>query len=392
MSISRAFTNRRVKQSMQAAEEERGGMMRINSARGPGASLRHKISSPIELVHTTNMLSYNAPDIVPMSASSVASSPRSDDDMSDGAITNGTTPPTSPDVDSPVKRSTSPEPNHLSSFFTTVPPRSQRQQEQEPPASASSSPSDQPPAIPQRATSHSKPPYNSLVRQRSASQVSQQSQQSQQSQRTVSPKASFSFSRSPSTSTSTSVSSSATNPMTAHKSKLSNVAASSAPSPSSAPFMPASPPRSPPRSRPVGPPPSRSASRSQQQQQQQQQPPSAKNLSALDSQQHPFGPELAQVSELAEEFGVKEQLAREQLPPPAASSRSRQRQNDGDEQEMLRKGLLKFSADEYLREVVQPLFASFMLPPPPARLAGMAPPPPPAPVPVVEAVGGGSWI
>ncbi|KAL1843163.1 hypothetical protein VTJ49DRAFT_2913 [Mycothermus thermophilus] len=386
MSISRAFTTRRVKQSMQAAEDERGPI-RSNSARGPAGSLRHKISSPIELVHTTNMLSYNAPDIVPMSASSAGSSPRSDDDMSDSAVTNGTTPPTSPDVDSPVKRSMSPEPNHLSSFFTAVPARPQRQQQEQSTStssstqpssssSSSSSSSDQPPVIPQRATSHSKKPYNTLVRQRSASQVSQQSQ------RTVSTKASFSFSRSSSTSTSTSVSSSVTSPMMTHKSQFSNATIPSAPSSSSTPSTPASPPRSPPRSRPVGPPPSRSASLSQLKLH-------AKNFSTSESQQHPFGPELAQVSELAEEYGVKEEVVREQLPPPSSS---KPRQVDGDEQDMLRKGLLKFSADEYLSEVVRPLFASFMLPPPPARLGGMASPPPPAPVPVVEAVGGGAWI
>jgi hypothetical protein len=69
--------------------------------------------------------------------------------------------------------------------------------------------------------------------------------------------------------------------------------------------------------------------------------------------QHPFGPELAQVSELAEEYGVKEQVTNVA---------------DTEEQEMLAKGLLKFSADEYLSEV-RGLFASFMVPPRPVAAA-----------------------
>jgi len=295
MSIARAFTTRRVKQSMQATESEKAPL-RSNSMKAPVQSLRHKISSPIELIHTTNMLSYNAPDIHPMSATSTGSSQRFDDDMSDSALTNGTTPPTSPDVESPAKTSLSPEPNHLSCFFTVAP--------QQPPAPAVQ-PSEAP-VIPQRAASHSKKQYNTLVRQRSASQMSQQSQ------RTLSTKASFTFSRSSSTSTSTSVSSS---PMH-HKSKLSGAAV---PPPAAAAFTPASPPRP--------------------------QPPSQQHRKDYPETQHPFGPELAQVSELAEEYGVKEQVINEV---------------DAEEQEMLRKGLLKFSADEYLSEV-RGLFASFMV-------------------------------
>lgn len=57
--------------------------------------------------------------------------------------------------------------------------------------------------------------------------------------------------------------------------------------------------------------------------------------------QHPFGNELAQVSEIAEEYGVKEQL------------------NDieTEEQELAAKGLQKFSAEDYLGEI-QGLFAN----------------------------------
>ena len=54
------------------------------------------------------------------------------------------------------------------------------------------------------------------------------------------------------------------------------------------------------------------------------------------------------MSEIAEEYGVKEHLA---------SS------IDVEEQEMRAKGLFKFSADEYLSEV-RGLFAGFMIPAP----------------------------
>lgn len=338
MSLARAFTTRRVKQSIQAAEEKAN--TRSNSVRGSVGTLRHKISSPVELIHTTNMLSYNAPDIHPMSASSTGSSHRSDDDMSmsDSALTNGTTPPTSPDVESPAKRSRSPEPNHLSCFFSVAPVQQQQQQQQQTPA-----PTARPeaPVVPQRAASHSKKQYNTLVRQRSASGLSHQSHQSQQSQRTLSTKASFTFSRSSSTSTSTSVSST---PMHhhQHKPKLPSTA-SPAPAPT-----PASPPRqqSLPRQRSNSNSSSGRRDFSESKQQQQQQPQHHHH-------HHPFGNELAQVSELAEEYGVQEQLVD---------------MTEREEQAMLKKGLLKFSADEYMSDV-RGLFASFMVPPRPVAAA-----------------------
>lgn len=292
MSIARAFTTRRVKQSLQATEQENAHQRR-SSIKGAVGSIRHKISSPIELIHTTNMLSYNAPDIQPMTASSTGSSQRSDDDMSDSAVTNSTTPPTSPDVESSPKRSRSPEPNHLSAFFT-APVQTQQ------PAARSEAP-----VIPQRALSHSKKPYDSLGRQRSMSAVSEQS-----SLRTVSTKASFTFSRSSSSSTSTSVTSHGSIPPH-HRSKLSGAAPA--------------PPVSPPRSRAPH-----------------------QHRRDFSESRHPFGQELAQVSELAEEYGVKEQVANVV---------------DVDQQEMLAKGLLKLSADDYLSEV-RVLFANFLAPRP----------------------------
>jgi hypothetical protein len=52
--------------------------------------------------------------------------------------------------------------------------------------------------------------------------------------------------------------------------------------------------------------------------------------------QHPFGNELAQVSELAEEYGIsKERLA----------------VVDEEEQELVSKGLFKFRAEDYMSEI-----------------------------------------
>lgn len=59
-------------------------------------------------------------------------------------------------------------------------------------------------------------------------------------------------------------------------------------------------------------------------------------------QQHPFGNELAQVSELAEEYGIsKEKLA----------------VVDEEEQELVSRGLFKFRAEDYMSEI-QGLFMS----------------------------------
>jgi len=62
----------------------------------------------------------------------------------------------------------------------------------------------------------------------------------------------------------------------------------------------------------------------------------------VEQQQHPFGNELAQVSELAEEYGIsKETLA----------------VVDEEEQELVSRGLFKFRAEDYMSEI-QGLFLS----------------------------------
>jgi hypothetical protein len=64
------------------------------------------------------------------------------------------------------------------------------------------------------------------------------------------------------------------------------------------------------------------------------------SIDAPDS--HPFGNELAQVTELAEDYGISQQ---------------RLTIVDEEEQELVSKGLFKFCADDYMSEI-QGLFAS----------------------------------
>ncbi len=294
MSLARAFTTRRAKQSLDLRDAASdGNLHRSNTVAKAGISaLRHKISAPVELIHTTNMLSYNAPDIYPKKESS-SSSAKSDDE-SDSAQTAASTPPTSPDSPFPEKRSLSPEPNHLSCYFT---PPKHALAEQPATATAAGMATDAP-AIPQRAPSHTKKSYEGLGRHRSASRLSEQST------RSLSTKASFTFSRSSSSSTSTSVTSVSHN-SASHMSKPSTLLPSAITSPAQSSTPPVS----------------------------------HKNEY---SESHPFGHELTQVSELAEEFGVKEKMSIV----------------DEEEQDLLRKGLCKFSAEDYLGEI-QGLFTSF---------------------------------
>jgi len=193
-----------------------------------GSSLRQiKISAPVELLSTTNMLSYNAPDLYPSSSRSVSQSSQSGDESD--RSTGMASPPSS--VESSP---TTPEPNHLSCYFG------------KPTATDNDAP-----LIPRRAPSHTK--KNSI--ERSSSRMS------------ASRKTSLSTLRS-----------------------SINIITGNTDVP----------------------------------------------------EQHPFGNELAQVSELAEEYGIsKETLA----------------VVDEEEQELVSRGLFKFGAEDYMSEI-QGLFLS----------------------------------
>jgi hypothetical protein len=291
MSLSRAFTTRRAKQSIDLKESNFPHRSNT-SAKGHGysGSIRHKISAPMELTHTTNMLAYNAPDLYPRSASSTTSSKASDDE-SDGNQTSASSPPTSPDVASVDDRSVSPS-NHLSCYFTA-------------PGQKLSSPSEAP-TIPQRAPSHTKKAsYDNLARQQSTRQFSHNGK----SLSAKSSLSSFSVSRSSSTST------------TATSLSSGSFSRGKAPVPS-VPEVPSQP-----EAQVIVSPPARQ--------------PSQKKLD-MSPAHHPFGSELAQVSEIAEDYGVKDKF---QI-------------IDDEEQELLGKGLCRFRAEDYLADVSD-LFASF---------------------------------
>lgn len=278
MSLSRAFTTRRLK----LGGDGEGGFLprRSNTTKASNPELRSKISGPVQLLHTTNMLSYNAPDI-PRAYRSNSGSSRSEDD-SDMMASGATTPLTSPDV-GPGDDCTSPEPNHLSCYFAAA---GQQQSTATRDANV--------PAIPRRSPSHTKQSsFEALARKRSTSRMSRDSEHS------MSSRGGQTFSRTPSVSTRASSASHPSTPVTPK---------TEAP-PIPSPITSAAPPR-----------PQR-----------------------VSKEQHPFGQELAQVTELAEEYSAGHQL------------------NKIDEEDvklMETQNLCKFSADDYL-SAIQDLTMSF---------------------------------
>lgn len=266
MSLARAFTTR--KRANLDLQDGSALPQRSNTTKVSSNQIRNKISSPVQLVHTTNMLSYNAPDLPRPSLAgfNVGSGPAStkSEDDSDTLNTVDSTPPTSPDV-APGERCPSPVPNHLSTYFMA-------------PFKPLTSAAQEAPVIPQRSPSHTKKAsYDAINRQRSLSRISKASDNS------LSSKSSMTFSRSSSTSTSMSH-------MSTHSRKMS------------------APPRPPPLS-PVAP------------------------IPAVQS--HPFGQELAQVTELVEELSVKK--------PTKAM--------EEDEKYITSKGLARFGVNDYLNMV-----------------------------------------
>lgn len=330
MSLARAFTTRRAKVFGGDGEGKPNRSLTVNKGLN-GGSVRSKISAPMQLVSTTNMLSYNAPDIVhpsgrkisapvelvhttnalsydapdilkePKTAASYSSmSSRSDGD-SDLLHTAASSPPTSPDTAFPrtsedhfAKPSTAmPEPNHLSCYFTL-------------PGEASIVSAPEVPSLPKRAPSHTSNPREPHSPKTSGSQrlhhklsISGRmgkkpslSTMSEQSSRSVSAKTSGSSSRASSaSSTSTAASSQSSG---AHKTAL-------------------------------APPPI----------------PVALSLSQQNGPSataEPFGQELAQVTELAEEYAT------------SAAEKTR-RMATAEDRELAERGLHKFSPEEYVSEI-----------------------------------------
>lgn len=248
MALARAFTSKRVRRT----EIAHLGPARSGTIINKNVS-RAQISAPVELLSTTNMLSFNAPDLPGKSHSNHHSSSSSASSIgeSDSSPVDYSTSATS--VDS---RSTSPEPNHLSCYFNG-PSRSNSTTTRNPGRnSARHSTDPNAPVVPQRALSHTAASHKALARQRSLRETPPPN-----AIHTLAPPASSSAVAT--TRSSTDMFSAA--PVTASS--------------------------------------------------------------------HPFGRELEQVNELAEEFGVVNSVLVEE------------------EQILRRRGLRKFGVDDYLREI-----------------------------------------
>ncbi|KAF2271988.1 uncharacterized protein EI97DRAFT_239028 [Westerdykella ornata] len=179
MSLARAVTKRikRSDASSSPAESVPTTPTRAQSMRTPGQQIdRNKISSPVALISTTNMLSYNAPDIATLRQASSPSTPSAED--SDHSTTTARsrssstrsretlTDASSLSPDSPR----SPAPNQLSGFFPSgnkLPRRSASSSNLPHSNSAVSGETCPVPAIPERALSHSKRAHERLAQKRS---------------------------------------------------------------------------------------------------------------------------------------------------------------------------------------------------------------------------------
>ncbi|PKX89722.1 uncharacterized protein P174DRAFT_378352 [Aspergillus novofumigatus IBT 16806] len=156
--LTRAFTKRHKRPEVSAPMPYREGQVKFTA----GTIKRGKISGPVELISTTNMLAYNAPDLHSAVSSSSSSSLQSPDDseLSFSQRSFGS-PVTTPD-DSPV------EPNSLSSYF----PKRSATVTSHPRSSTSTTSSTDAPLVPKRALSHTKRSHQELARQRSLSRLS----------------------------------------------------------------------------------------------------------------------------------------------------------------------------------------------------------------------------
>ncbi|KAI9764562.1 MAG: hypothetical protein M1840_008388 [Geoglossum simile] len=133
MAIARAFTGRRNKYVDSTPTPALPGRASTTKRSSDVPISRRKISAPIALISTTNMLSYNAPNI---RSSSSSSSSTSDSDSSPLSHS----PSASVSLDSPPRSPVGP--NHLSIYF--------------PPSGRLDSQSEEAPPVPQRALSHTR--------------------------------------------------------------------------------------------------------------------------------------------------------------------------------------------------------------------------------------------
>ncbi|KAL5121297.1 hypothetical protein ACEQ8H_000765 [Pleosporales sp. CAS-2024a] len=145
---------------------------------------RSKISLPVALVSTTNMLSYNAPDIAKsslrqpcLSTASTHSADDSDHSASTSrsrASTVGSR-DTLTDASSIGSSPTSPARNHLSAYFPASGSQVEKSASTASPKQVKEDVAEPIPAIPQRAVSHSKRAHERLAAQRSMSNIGSRS-------------------------------------------------------------------------------------------------------------------------------------------------------------------------------------------------------------------------
>lgn len=189
MSLARAVT-KRMKRSEPSPTSSPN---RSQSMRHPGPQIdRAKISMPVALLSTTNMLSYNAPDISSMRQPSPSTaSTHSADESDHSASTTRSRSSSNGSRDTLTDASsvgsatspTSPAPNHLSGYFAAAsktPRRSAssgnlQQRQSDSVASV--------PAIPERALSHSKRAHERLAQKRSLQSMPRGSLHSNRSSR-----------------------------------------------------------------------------------------------------------------------------------------------------------------------------------------------------------------
>lgn len=143
-------------------------------------ALRYKISSPIELLSTSNMITHTSPDIIPgRNVSFSSASSLNSRDESDSAVSDISSPTTSADTSSidephsPVNCSISNvSVSNVSEDSSGLPTPTRSESTV---ILASSEPRQEVPAIPKRALSHTKSNHQILARKRSQRQIAQQS-------------------------------------------------------------------------------------------------------------------------------------------------------------------------------------------------------------------------
>ena len=158
MDLARAFTKRNKRPDATLLSPTRAASMRSHS----GPIKRSAISQPLELLSTTNILAFNAPDL-----HSAISSATSSADESDSSLNFSSSRGTSPDTSS-IESAPSPvEPNHLTDYFKTSGRSASSAGKFRRPNGSSDV---DVPTIPSRAMSHTKRSHQEIARQRSVSQ------------------------------------------------------------------------------------------------------------------------------------------------------------------------------------------------------------------------------